>query len=302
MRNAFVATLLELAAADPRIVLVTGDLGYNVLEGFVARFPRQFLNAGVAEQNMTGVAAGLALSGHVVFTYSIANFPTLRCLEQIRNDVCIHRANVTVVAVGGGLAYGVLGATHHGTEDLAVMSALPGMTVFAPGDPVEAALATRAAAALPGPCYLRLGKAGEPVVHASAPAFRVGEAIRVRPGDDATLLTTGATLALAVAAAERLAERGIAAGVLSLPTLQPLDRRAILEAAARTGRLVTVEEHGVGGLGSAVAEVLASVGHPVPLRMVRLPRAVIETVGSQAHLRATHGLGLGDVVAAVEAS
>lgn len=301
MRNAFVETLLELAAADPRVVLVTGDLGYGVLEGFAARFPRQFLNAGVAEQNMTGVAAGLALSGHVVFTYSIANFPTLRCLEQIRNDVCIHRANVTVVAVGGGLAYGVLGATHHGTEDLAVMSALPGMTVFAPGDPVEAALATRAAAALPGPCYLRLGKAGEPVVHATPPAFRVGEAIRVRPGGDATLLTTGATLALAVEAAGRLAERGIAAGVLSLPTLQPLDRRAILDAAARTGRLVTVEEHGVGGLGSAVAEVLASVGHPVPLRMVRLPREVIETVGSQAHLRATHGLGLADVVAAVEA-
>jgi transketolase len=301
VRYAFVETLLELAEADPRIVLVTGDLGFGVLETFAARFPAQFLNAGVAEQNMTGVAAGLALSGHVVFTYSIANFPTLRCLEQIRNDVCIHRANVTVVAVGGGLAYGVLGATHHGTEDLAVMSALPGMTVFAPGDPVEAALATRAAATLPGPCYLRLGKAGEPVVHTTIPPFRVGEAIRVRSGDDATLVTTGATLALAVAAAGRLADRGIDAGVLSMPTLQPLDRHAILDAAARTRRVVTVEEHGVGGLGAAVAEVLASVGHPVPLRMVRLPRQVIETVGSQAHLRACHGLSLDDVIAAVEA-
>jgi len=137
MRDAFIRTLLDVAARDPRVMLVTGDLGFNVLEPFAERFPEQFLNAGVAEQNMTGVAAGLALSGHVVFTYSIANFPTLRCLEQIRNDVCIHGANVVVVAVGGGLAYGNLGATHHGTEDLAIMSALPAMTVFAPGDPIE---------------------------------------------------------------------------------------------------------------------------------------------------------------------
>ncbi len=300
MRNAFVRTMLELAAADPRVVLITGDLGYNVLEEFAERFPKQFLNAGVAEQNMTGVAAGLALSGHVVFTYSIANFPTLRCLEQIRNDVCMHGANVTVVAVGGGLAYGVLGPTHHGTEDLAIMAALPGMTVFAPGDPVETELVTRAAAAHDGPCYLRLGKAGEPVVHAEPPAFRIGHAIPVRTGDAATLVTTGGTLALTCDAADRLAAAGTRVAVLSMPTLQPLDRRAILDAAARTRRIVTVEEHAGGGLGTAVAEVLAGAGHPVPLRTVRLPGGIIKTVGSQEHLRARLGVSADAVVAAVE--
>jgi hypothetical protein len=146
MRTAFLETLVRLARHDERIWLLTGDLGYSVLEGFAREFPERFVNAGVAEQNLTGVAAGLALSGKIVFTYSIANFPTLRCLEQIRNDVCYHRANVKVVAVGGGLAYGSQGYTHFGVEDLAVMRALPYMTVVAPGDPVEARLATEAIA------------------------------------------------------------------------------------------------------------------------------------------------------------
>lgn len=300
MRNAFVRTLLEAAAADPRVVLITGDLGYDVLEPFAERFPAQFLNAGVAEQNMTGLAAGLALSGHVVFTYSIANFPTLRCVEQIRNDVCIHGANVTIVAVGGGLAYGNLGATHHGTEDLAIMAALPDMTVLAPGDPVEAALATRAAAVGVGPCYLRLGKAGEPVVHAAPPPFRIGAAIPVRAGEAATLLTTGGTLPLAVEAADRLAAAGRPVTVLSLPTLRPLDDEAILAAARRTGRVVTIEEHGRGGLGAAVAEVLACAGHPEPLRILRLPPTVIKEVGTQEHLRRRVGLTADAIVAAVE--
>src|SRR5712691_10038528 len=165
MRPAFFRALPELAAADERVNLVVGDLGFGVVEPFVERFPARFFNAGVAEQNMTGIAAGLALSGKTVFTYSIANFPTLRCLEQIRNDVCYHNANVKVVAVGGGFAYGALGMTHHATEDLAIMRALPGMVVVAPGDPLETELATRAIVSHSGPCYLRLGRAGEPKVH-----------------------------------------------------------------------------------------------------------------------------------------
>src|SRR5437879_2689318 len=165
MRGAFFETLIQLAARDPNVFLVVGDLGFGVTEEFSRRFPRQFLNAGVAEQNMTGIAAGLALSGKTVFTYSIANFPILRCLEQVRNDVCYHHANVKVVAVGGGFAYGSLGATHHATEDLAIMRALPAMTVVAPGDPEEAMAATEAVAAHDGPCYLRLGRPGERKVH-----------------------------------------------------------------------------------------------------------------------------------------
>jgi transketolase len=162
MRTAFIKALTDLAETDNRIWLVTGDLGFSVLEEFASRFPDRYLNVGVAEQNMTGVAAGLAMSGKIVFTYSIANFPTLRCLEQVRNDVCYHNANVKIVAVGGGLAYGAQGYTHHAIEDLAILRALPNIRVIAPGDPAETRAAVMAIVNTPGPCYLRLGKAGEP--------------------------------------------------------------------------------------------------------------------------------------------
>src|SRR5207245_8966920 len=165
MRNAFFRALYALAERDERVFLIVGDLGFGVVEPFAERFPGRFLNAGVAEQDMTGIAAGLALCGKIVFTYSIANFPTLRCFEQIRNDVCYHNANVKVVSVGGGLAYGALGVTHHATEDIAVMRTLPNMTIVAPADSIEAELATRALATQSGPAYLRLGRSGEPRVH-----------------------------------------------------------------------------------------------------------------------------------------
>ena len=188
MRTAFIQALSERAAADPRITLVVGDLGFGVVTDFAKRFPRQYLNVGVAEQNMTGLAAGMAMAGRIVFTYSIANFPTLRCLEQIRNDVCYHGANVVVVAVGGGLSYGALGMSHHATEDIAILRSLPQMTVIAPGDPVETTAAVGAAAAGIGPVYLRLGRAGEPLVHEKPIAWTLGKALSVRPGDDVTLI------------------------------------------------------------------------------------------------------------------
>src|ERR1700693_796065 len=174
MRGAFFRGLLALAERDHRVNLIVGDLGFGVVEEFARRFPDRFLNAGVAEQNMTGIAAGMALSGKIVFTYSIANFPILRCLEQVRNDVCYHNANVKIVAVGGGLAYGSLGSTHHATEDLAIMRSLPRMVVVAPGDPVETEAATRAVVAHSGPCYLRLGRAGESRVHLGHIDFQLG--------------------------------------------------------------------------------------------------------------------------------
>ncbi|HVY62009.1 MAG TPA: transketolase, partial [Planctomycetota bacterium] len=180
MRNAFIAALLAEAERDPRVWLLNGDLGYSVLEPFARRFPERYLNVGVAEQNMTGIAAGLALSGKVVFTYSIANFPTMRCLEQIRNDCCYHRADVKVVAVGGGLAYSAQGYTHHGVEDLAIMRALPNMTVIAPADPTEARWAAGAVVATPGPCYVRLARGGEPVVNPAGAALEVGKAAVLR--------------------------------------------------------------------------------------------------------------------------
>src|SRR5882724_5930015 len=223
MRTAFFRVLLELAEKDDRITLMVGDLGFGVVEQFMRRFPGRFINAGVAEQNMMGLATGLALSGRVVFTYSIGNFPTLRCLEQIRNDACYHRADVKVVAVGGGFAYGSLGMTHHATEDLAIMRALPHMMVVAPGDPVEVEHATRALAIHAGPCYLRLGRAGETIVHRPDVEFELGRAIRVRDGRDVTLISTGGLLETTVRVAACLAGDRVEARVLSMHTLKPLD-------------------------------------------------------------------------------
>lgn len=302
MRTAFLQTLLELAREDERIVLLTGDLGFSVMEPFQQELPRQFVNAGVAEQNMTGLAAGLALSGKIAFTYSIANFPTLRCLEHVRNDVCYHDANVKIVAVGGGFAYGALGASHHATEELGVMRMMPGMTVVAPADPVEARAATRALVAHPGPCYIRLGKAGEPEVHAGPIDFRLGRAIPLRDGRDVTLISTGSMLKVAMDVARRLDERGIGARVLSMHTLKPLDEEAVLAATRETGAIVTLEQHSVlGGLGSAVAEVLAEASGPrVPFRRIGLPSAFAPRVGSQAYLEEQNGLTEEPVLRAVE--
>src|SRR5262245_31325924 len=232
MRDAFVEAVTELAAADERIWLLTGDLGFTVFERFRERFSDRFVNVGVAEQNMTGVAAGLALSGKIVFTYSIANFPTLRCLEQVRNDLCYHRLNVNIVAVGGGLIYGPLGYTHHALEDLAIMPALPHMTVVAPGDPVQVRLATRALAERPGPAYLRLGRAAETRVHRTEPAFEIGRPLVIRDGDAAVLVAVGGILANVAAAADLLAAAGIAVRVVSLHTLAPLDGDALERAVA----------------------------------------------------------------------
>ena len=291
MRTAFIETLCRLAAEDQRIWLLTGDLGYSVLEPFRDGFPDRYINVGVAEQNMTGIAAGLARCGKIVFTYSIANFPTLRCLEQIRNDVCYHAANVKVVAVGGGFTYGPQGFTHHGIQDLAMMRALPGMTVVAPADSVEAGLATRAIVDHPGPCYLRLGKAGEPVVHKTTPDFTLGRAIVLRQGGDLTLISTGGMLKHTLETAERLCQSGIMSTVLSMHTVKPLDEEAVRRAATATPAIITVEEHSVtGGLGSAVADVLAEYDGQRPrFRKFAIPDKVYHEVGSQSYMRRLAG-------------
>ena len=226
MRTAFIKTITEMAQRDPRVTLVVGNLGFGVVTDFAERFPNQFLNAGVAEQNMTGVAAGMAMAGRVVFTYSIGNFPTLRCLEQIRNDVCYHKANVVVTAVGGGFAYGALGMSHHATEDLAILRSLPEIKVIAPGNPLEAAAAVRAVAAGIGPVYLRLGRAGETNVHQGPLSWTLGKAVALRDGADLTIISTGGMLLTAVQAADLLAKEGIAAGVLEHAYAQAAGQRS----------------------------------------------------------------------------
>jgi len=258
MRRAFIEALCELGKKDECIWLLTGDLGFSVLESFSERFPDRFVNVGVAEQNMMGIAAGLALCDKMVFTYAIANFPPFRCLEQIRNAIAYHRLNVKIVSVGGGLVYGPQGYTHHGLEDIAVLRVLPNMTVIVPGDPVESRLATLSFANLPGPCYLRLEGKGAPVVHEKEPEFKIGRALVMRQGTDIAFLCTGGILRTVLEAADILAAESVSASVLSIHTVKPIDEDAILSAATKIGCVMTVEEHSViGGLGSAVAEVLA---------------------------------------------
>ena len=301
MRTAFIETVTRLAERDRRIILVVGDLGFGVVEEFARRFPDQYVNAGVAEQNMTGLAAGLAHCGKIVFTYSIANFPTLRCLEQIRNDICHPRANVKVVSVGGGLGYGALGMSHYATEDLAILRALPNLTVVSPGDPRETECAVEAAVQAPGPCYLRLGRAGEPIVHAQRPDFTLGKAVLVREGTDLTLVATGGLLSVAASAAHTLAHAGVSARVLSMHTVKPLDDHTVLKAARETRVVVTLEEHSIhGGLGGAVAEVLAEADLPrLVFRRIGLPSSYVKEVGDQTHLRRFYGLDESSVVAAL---
>ena len=293
MRTAFIETLLDLAEHDARIWLLCGDLGYSVLERFAGRFPDRFVNVGVAEQNMTGVAAGLALCEKIVFTYSIANFPIMRCLEQIRNDVCYHGLNVNIVAVGGGWAYGSQGYTHHALEDLAVMRAMPNMQVIAPGDPLETRLATRAIVEWPGPCYLRLGKAGEPNIHETGIQLEIGHVIRMRSGTDALMISIGGMLQTTLAAVESAAQLGVSVAVWSSPSLKPLDTQAIVAAATQYPLIMTVEEGNVnGGLGSAVAEVLAAMPHPrARLIRVGIPEdMILSSAYSQLAARCQVGL------------
>lgn len=294
MRTAFIRTLCEIANKNGRIWLLCGDLGFSVLEPFIESFPDRFINAGVAEQNMAGVATGLAMSGKIVFIYSIANFPVMRCFEQIRNDICYHKANVKIVSVGGGMSYGSAGYSHHAVEDMGVMRLLPNMTVVAPADPVETKLATRSLIEHEGPCYLRLGKAEESVVHKTTPHFKLGKAILIRKGNDATIISTGAVLKIAVDAAEKLLQQNCSVQVISMHTLHPLDSETILQSAQKTGRIVTVEEHSLGGLGTAVAEVLAGIKCKfVPLRLKQSPAV---TAGNQEALRTLGGLSITRII------
>lgn len=271
MRNNFIATLTEVAADNPKIWLLCGDLGYSVLEPFAARFPDRFVNIGVAEQNMAGVAAGIALSGNTVFIYSIGNFPTLRCLEQIRNDVCYHGADVKVVAVGAGYAYGSQGYTHHALEDVAIMSALPGMEVFVPCDPVEARLATRTIASSGRPSYLRLSRSGEPVLHQNEPADLRRPGV-LRAGAEVVLFASGPIASACLAAADLLAAGGLEAAVVSVTCLKPFDSAFVRETSRDARLLVTVEEHILrGGLHAAVLAALALDRNRPPVLGLAIP-------------------------------
>jgi transketolase len=298
VRNAFAAALTECADADPSVVLLSGDIGNRLFDKYKERHRNRFLNCGVAEANMTGVAAGLALSGLRPITYTITPFVTTRCLEQIRVDLCYHHLPVTIVGVGAGLSYASLGATHHACEDIAFMRALPGMTVLCPADAHEVRGALRAALELDGPCYIRMGKKGEPVVHESEPDFTIGESIVLRPGRHACMLATGTMVWSALEARDRLAGLGIDLEVVSFHSVKPLDTETLERVSAEYPLLVTLEEHSlIGGLGSAVAEWLADRAVPTDTRLLRLGTKdhFPHEAGGQEHARKFHGLDVDSI-------
>lgn len=301
MRDRFIQTLCALAEADPRIMLITGDLGFSVLDDFRRRFPAQFINAGVAEQNMTLVATGMALEGHIVFTYSIGNFPTLRCLEMIRNDAAYHGANVKIISVGGGFSYGALGISHHATEDLAILRSLPDVTCFAPTSLWEVAEATKAITRTAGTCFLRLDKDKGPDGPVEE-AFVVGRPRRLRVGRDVALFTCGGILSEVTLAAERLQEAGISCSVYSVHSLSQVEPDRFINAVETHSAIVTVEEHTVtGGLAGMVLETLAD-SRALPARFLRigLDRCFSSVVGSQNHLRSVYDLDATSIVSRVQ--
>ncbi|MBQ8200994.1 MAG: transketolase [Clostridia bacterium] len=290
MRDAFTRALMREAARDPRLTLVTGDLGFGVLRPFWETYPEQFVNAGIAEQSMTGLAAGLAATGRTVLTYSIGNFPTLRCIEQIRNDCAYHDLNVKVVCVGGGFVYGSLGMSHHATEDMAVLRALPGVTVFTPGDPAEVEAIVPVMLRTPGVCYLRLGRGGEPTVHERpVKDWRLPQAQTLREGTDVAILSAGGILTQTFSAAKMLAQKGVSAEVVSFPCIKPIDTDKLTELAQRFRHIVTVEEHSiVGGFGGAVCEVLAEHGSACRVHRIGMEDVYSSIVGTQQYLRGAY--------------
>ena len=292
MRDAFVRCLMREAAADPSIVLITGDLGFGVLKPFWETYPDRFVNAGIAEQSMTGLAAGLARTGRTVLTYSIGNFPTLRCIEQIRNDCAYHDANVKIVCVGGGFVYGALGMSHHATEDIAVLRALPGVTVFTPADPVEVEAVVPVMLRTPGTCYLRLGRGNEPILHdGPIEGWQLPKALTMREGSDVALLSAGGILTQTLGAADLLAEQGVSAEVVSFPCVKPIDKDKLAELMGRFRHVVTVEEHSiVGGFGSAVCEVAAEMGAGCRVHRIGMEDEYSAIVGTQQYLRGAYGM------------
>ena len=298
MRNAFADEVTKLGREDPRVMLLSGDIGNKLFDKFKEAAGARFMNCGVAEANMMSVAAGMALSGLRPVIYTITPFTTTRCFEQIRVDVCYHHAPVIIVGTGSGLSYAELGPTHHSLEDLAILRTLPGMTVFAPCDEVELRLGLRAALKQDGPVYIRIGKKGEPIMHQPPPAgFALGKAITLRPGKDACIIAAGTIMPEAIAAAEMLGEAGVVTRVESFHTIKPLDTARLDEVFKSCALVAVVEEHGLlGGLGGAVAEWRAAQdGKLARMLAFGTPDEFMHEVGTQEYARRKFGLTAGNI-------
>lgn len=291
MRKTCLDCVYELAKQDERIVFIGSDIGAGTLDAFKAEMPDRFFMEGISEAHVVGMAAGMALEGRIVYINTIATFLTRRCYEQVVLDCCLHRTQVRLIGSGGGLVYAPLGPTHLATEDLAILRPLPGMTILAPADAEEMRRMMPKTVDLPGPAYIRLGRGGDPVVTDPAQPFEVGRLYPLKPGKDVLFITTGTMSKMALDAAELLAEKGLEAGVLHVPTLKPLDAAALRARVEAVPVVLTLEEHSrIGGLGSAVAEVLAEASSARRFARLGLPDAFSEHYGNQASLLARLGL------------
>jgi len=303
MRKTCLDQVYELAKKDERVFFVGSDLGVNTLQKFKDEIPGRFLMEGISEQHVVGLASGLALEGKIVYVNTIGTFITRRCFEQVVVDVCLHNLNVRLIGNGGGLVYAPLGPTHLAIEDISIMRAVPNMTVIAPADADEMRRLMPQTVDYAGPIYIRLAKGYDPIVTTDAVPFRIGRALPMRDGSDALLVSTGITLRVALEAAQELAEQGLECAVLHMPTIKPFDSAALLERAAVTPVIVTIEEHTtIGGLGSAVAEVIAEAGFQSGKRFRRIGISDVfaKHYGTQAALMEYYGISTPRVVATVK--
>lgn len=300
MRTNFINQLIEEARRNEKIFLLVGDLGYHVIEPFAEEFPDRFLNVGIAEQNMAGIAAGLAMTGYNVYFYSIGNFPTIRCLEQIRNDIAYHQANVKVVSVGAGYAYGSLGATHQATEEIGALRVLPNMVVATPGDPLEARAITKISASYDGPMYIRLGKAGEKTVHSEDSIdLKIGVICSVitREGNQTAVFACGNILD---AALHQINEENLNYDLYSVPFVKPINKEQLINIVkTHPAGLITIEEHQKScGMGSAIVEILNDLYYEgnievyPKVKRIAIPDEFADVVGTQVFLREHEGLKL----------
>lgn len=303
MRNAFADEVAQLAALDSRVVLLSGDIGNKLFDNVKKVDEARFFNCGIAEANMMGVAAGMALSGLRPIVYTITPFTTTRCFEQIRVDACYHNAPVIIVGTGSGLSYAELGPTHHSLEDMAILRTLPGMSVLAPCDANELRGALRSALRHDGPVYIRIGKKGEPKIFNDIPDLKIGKVALVRSGNDIALLSTGTMMPEVLAAADALSTEGVSAEVVSVHSIKPLDVGYLREASSRFKMIVTIEEHGViGGLGSAVAEWRSIEGYSIPHMIFGTPDEFMHEVGTQEYARHKYGLVASSIVKKISAT
>lgn len=291
MRDAFVCALTEMARKDKRVVLISGDMGFSVFDDYRSEFNGRFFNMGVAEQNMIGVAAGLAIAGKKVFIYSIIPFVTFRCLEQIRNDLCYQDMGVVIVGVGSGLTYGPLGFSHHAIDDIGALHSIPNMTILSPSDPSEVEALVRSCMPYQHPVYLRLGKNKEERLGKVADGFTVGSVRKIREGRNVAFITHGNITAEALSAAEMLQADGVSAALYSMPTIKPLNIAELKKIFSSYDHIIVIEEHNkIGGLGMAAGLFAAETGTCRRFMCIGCRDEFIAEIGSSKYLRRSLGL------------